>query len=382
MALPSTGAISMSQIKTELGSTSNSLRTYSELAGKTEPDSMTEFLGYSAVITAIDFTYTVGGDYKNQGTLLVTSATGGVGTKTWKLTAGGTTVGPFAINTNTQTGLTNQIYTMRVEDSATPTPNFKIYQHTFNLPRRVGTTIRLYWVLQSTVPTPTSSGVSGWTTEIVETNTFTTGLVSTIFAAASKFGIGSSISGLGNVLFWVSDGTTYKSAFHPTSTNQDAFFEIPENHTLSSNPGSGTAFPTPPKYAFTRYNVDANCDDSFATEVWSYTNYSDGYYIIGGTKYRLVSASHTNYTTQITTATASSCNTCECVTIYNEGSTTGRYSYLRCSDGAEITRNITTAASPHVVCVQSGTSITVISGLLTDNPCGTPCSTDGNCTAC
>jgi hypothetical protein len=47
MALPAEGAISMSQIKAELGSTSNILRVYSEAAGKTAPHGMKEFLGYS-----------------------------------------------------------------------------------------------------------------------------------------------------------------------------------------------------------------------------------------------------------------------------------------------------------------------------------------------
>ena len=48
MALPSSGAISISQIRTELGSTSGSLRTLSAAAGKTTPDAMSEFYGYSA----------------------------------------------------------------------------------------------------------------------------------------------------------------------------------------------------------------------------------------------------------------------------------------------------------------------------------------------
>jgi hypothetical protein len=48
MALQSSGAISISQIKTELGSSSNSLRTLSAAAGFTTPDSMSEFYGYSA----------------------------------------------------------------------------------------------------------------------------------------------------------------------------------------------------------------------------------------------------------------------------------------------------------------------------------------------
>jgi hypothetical protein len=48
MALQSSGAISISQIKTELGSSSNSLRDLSAAAGKSTPDAMSEFYGYSA----------------------------------------------------------------------------------------------------------------------------------------------------------------------------------------------------------------------------------------------------------------------------------------------------------------------------------------------
>ena len=47
MALQSSGAISISQIRTELGSGSGSLRTLSSLAGKSTPDAMSEFYGYS-----------------------------------------------------------------------------------------------------------------------------------------------------------------------------------------------------------------------------------------------------------------------------------------------------------------------------------------------
>ena len=48
MALQSSGPISISQIKTELGSGSYSLRTLSAAAGKSTPDAMSEFYGYSA----------------------------------------------------------------------------------------------------------------------------------------------------------------------------------------------------------------------------------------------------------------------------------------------------------------------------------------------
>jgi hypothetical protein len=49
MALQTSGAISISQIKTELGSSSNSLRALSAAAGKSAPDAMSEFYGYSSL---------------------------------------------------------------------------------------------------------------------------------------------------------------------------------------------------------------------------------------------------------------------------------------------------------------------------------------------
>ena len=59
MALPGVGnSISISQIHNELGSSSYSLRTLSSEAGKSTPDAMSEFYGYSnTVVVQIDFTY-------------------------------------------------------------------------------------------------------------------------------------------------------------------------------------------------------------------------------------------------------------------------------------------------------------------------------------
>jgi len=48
MPLQSSGPISISEIKTELGSSSNSLRNLSSLAGFSTPDSMSEFYGFAA----------------------------------------------------------------------------------------------------------------------------------------------------------------------------------------------------------------------------------------------------------------------------------------------------------------------------------------------
>ena len=49
MALPASGELSIADIKTELGSSSNSLKTLSLAASKTAPHGMGEFHGYSHV---------------------------------------------------------------------------------------------------------------------------------------------------------------------------------------------------------------------------------------------------------------------------------------------------------------------------------------------
>jgi hypothetical protein len=63
MALHGSGAISISQIKTELGSASNSIRTLSAAAGKGTPDAMSEFYGYASLPATVTYTqYWNGGD--------------------------------------------------------------------------------------------------------------------------------------------------------------------------------------------------------------------------------------------------------------------------------------------------------------------------------
>jgi hypothetical protein len=64
MALPPSGPISISQIRTELGSSSGSLRTLSSLAGFSTPDSMSEFYGYSSGSTIEYEYYSYGSQYQ------------------------------------------------------------------------------------------------------------------------------------------------------------------------------------------------------------------------------------------------------------------------------------------------------------------------------
>lgn len=63
----------------------------------------------------------------------------------------------------------------------------------------------------------------------------------------------------------------------------------------------------PIPFTFLRYDVAPNCNLSNPTEVFSYINYTDGFYIIDGTLYNLQSNTHTTYTTEITSATPSTC---------------------------------------------------------------------------
>lgn len=57
MTLQSSGAISISQIKSELGSSLNSLRSLSALAGKSAPDAISEFYGFNN--TPVSYTYSI-----------------------------------------------------------------------------------------------------------------------------------------------------------------------------------------------------------------------------------------------------------------------------------------------------------------------------------
>ena len=61
MALQSSGAISINDIRNELGTSNGSLRALSAAAGKSEPDGMNEFYGYSNAPAYITMSMPYGG---------------------------------------------------------------------------------------------------------------------------------------------------------------------------------------------------------------------------------------------------------------------------------------------------------------------------------
>jgi hypothetical protein len=65
MALQSSGAIAVSEIKTELSSSSSSLRTLSAAASKSAPDGMQEFYGYSSGPNLRSYSSSIGGAFNS-----------------------------------------------------------------------------------------------------------------------------------------------------------------------------------------------------------------------------------------------------------------------------------------------------------------------------
>lgn len=101
MALPSSGQISISQIKTELNSSSGSLRGLSAAAGKSTPDAMSEFYGYSNRSISFSNLYSIGYTGSVSGTVTV------VGTWTFQAAAslyygGGTVSCNMTVNGNSR----------------------------------------------------------------------------------------------------------------------------------------------------------------------------------------------------------------------------------------------------------------------------------------
>ncbi|CAB4154009.1 hypothetical protein UFOVP638_47 [uncultured Caudovirales phage] len=95
MALPSSGTLSISQIRTELGSSSGSLRTLSGLAGKSTPDAISEFYGYAnnsiTFSSSYSYTGTTSASYSGTVTIVGSTAT---------FNARSTSTGNFTTDTN------------------------------------------------------------------------------------------------------------------------------------------------------------------------------------------------------------------------------------------------------------------------------------------
>ena len=74
---------------------------------------------------------------------------------------------------------------------------------------------------------------------------------------------------------------------------------------------------------------------------------------------------------------------CECYNVTNEsGDRSIIFQYNRCSDGV-LTSLSTPSGTTRVICIQSGTDIISDDiGLLTVTDCGTPCTSNADCTTC
>ena len=135
MALQSSGAISFSQIKTELASSSNSLRALSAAAGFSTPDAVSEFYGYSSVappsvttnsLTGVGETYmTLNGNVTSDGGGTITQRGFYFGTNSssptnnTKITLGGTTGGISTVRYGLSSGTTYYCWAFATNASGT-----------------------------------------------------------------------------------------------------------------------------------------------------------------------------------------------------------------------------------------------------------------------
>lgn len=77
MALQSSGALSINDIRTILGTSNGSLRYLSSLAGKSTPDAISEFYGYSPIVNYnVDINFYAGADYSYMQVFNYTKGTG------------------------------------------------------------------------------------------------------------------------------------------------------------------------------------------------------------------------------------------------------------------------------------------------------------------
>jgi hypothetical protein len=102
MALPLSGPLSISMIRTELGSSSGSLRTLSELASFNQPDKISDFYGYArpvvnSVVFSSSYSYTGTTSASYSGTVTIVGAAA-------TFNARSTSTGNFTTDTNINIG--------------------------------------------------------------------------------------------------------------------------------------------------------------------------------------------------------------------------------------------------------------------------------------
>ena len=98
--------------------------------------------------------------------------------------------------------------------------------------------------------------------------------------------------------YYLVNGSKYYLA---TASHSDRTIEI-----VNPTPSSCTPVPAA-QYTYVRYDLDGQCSQSNATNVWSYNSYANGYWESSGTTYYLVTGSHSTFTTNFN-GNASSCS--------------------------------------------------------------------------
>ena len=101
---------------------------------------------------------------------------------------------------------------------------------------------------------------------------------------------------------------TYTDGFYTIDGNA-RYLETGSHTTFNQQITSATSTTCtpPPRYTYTRYDVNTQCSQSAATQVWSLYTYTENYYTQGATKYYIVPTSHTTYTTEFVASATSSC---------------------------------------------------------------------------
>jgi hypothetical protein len=147
----------------------------------------------------------------------------------------------------------------------------------------------------------------------------------------------------------------------PTSTSSSTSTPTP---TPSPTPTPTATNTSATRYTYTRFDVLNDCTGWNPVPVWSYNNYTDGYYTINGTLYELRSQTYTTYTNEITSATPSSCTVAPGQTVISGFvSLDNEFEITACSGGGYGEVSITVVGT--TIC--DATSIVGLSSLLYGN---------------